>query len=88
MGKYRLDTSSQYAPATTLKMMTSIEKAVASLSETPQSCPLVSDDLLFSMGYRKMVVKKYIIFFTINEKDKIVDIERILHSRRDWFRIL
>ncbi|HBG16880.1 MAG TPA: hypothetical protein DDW93_08890 [Firmicutes bacterium] len=41
-----------------------------------------------SIGYRKLIVKNYIVFFTINEKSKVVDVERILYARRDWLRIL
>jgi plasmid stabilization system protein ParE len=76
------------APTTALKMMEIIEEAMAGLSDMPQRCPLVIDDRLSSMGYRKLTVKNYIVFFAINEKEKSVDVERILYGRRDWLRIL
>ena len=76
------------APMTALKMMETIENAIAELSRMPQSYPPVTDDRLASMGYRKLVVKSYIVFFTINEKEKVVDVERILYGRREWLRIL
>jgi plasmid stabilization system protein ParE len=40
------------------------------------------------MGYRKLIVKNYIAFFTVDEKAKTIDVERILYARRDWLRIL
>lgn len=40
------------------------------------------------LGYRKLIVKNYIVFFTIDEPNKVVDVERILYGRRDWLRIL
>ena len=76
------------APITALGMMELFEKAISGLAEMPQSRPLVADDRLFSMGYRKLIVKNYIVFFTINEKEKVVHVERIPYGRRDWMRIL
>jgi len=54
----------------------------------PQKCSFVTDERLTMLGYRNLPVKNYIIFFTINEKSKVVDVERILYARRDWQRIL
>jgi plasmid stabilization system protein ParE len=71
-----------------MKLMDTIEEALTKLSDIPDSYPLVRDDRLASMGYRRLEVNNYTAFFTINEKDKIVDIERILYARRDWANIL
>jgi plasmid stabilization system protein ParE len=76
------------APTTALKMIETIEKALGGLSVMPQSQPLVQDDRLASMGYRKLVIGNHIAFFSIDERKKIVDVERILYARRDWIRIL
>jgi toxin ParE1/3/4 len=76
------------APMTALKMMETIEEALAGLANMPHSYPPVTDKRLASMGYRKLIVKNYIAFFTINEKAKVVDVERILYARRDWLHVL
>ena len=76
------------APITAMKLMDTIEEALTKLSDMPHSYPLVRDDRLASMGYRRLEVKNYAAFFTINEKDKIVDVERILYARRDWAILL
>ena len=76
------------APMTALKMMDSVEEAIAGLAVTPQKCPPVTDERLAIMGYRKLFVKNYIVFFTIDETSKVVDVERILYARRDWRHIL
>jgi len=104
MSKYRIDISEpaendlydivRYisaqlsAPMTALKMMENIEDAIEKLAKLPQRCPPVTDDRLSSVGYRKLIVKNYAVFFSINEKEKIIDIERILYARRDWKNIL
>lgn len=38
--------------------------------------------------YRKIKVKKYLIFYTINEENKIITIMRILHEKLDINNIL
>jgi len=104
MAKYRVDVSkpaesdlrdivryisSQLsAPMTATKMMDAIEEAISGLADMPQKYLPVTDERLASMGYRKLLVKNYIIFFAIDEVSKVVDVERILYARRDWLRIL
>ncbi|WP_236860373.1 type II toxin-antitoxin system RelE/ParE family toxin [Candidatus Formimonas warabiya] len=68
-------------------MTDTIEEAITGLAVI-QKCPLVTDDRLAMMGYRKLLVKNYIVFFTIDEELKVVDVERILYTRRDWHHIL
>jgi addiction module RelE/StbE family toxin len=76
------------APITALKMMDTLEEAIKGLAATPHKRPSVTDERLAMMGYRKLLVKNYIVFFTIDEKAKVVDVERILYARREWYHIL
>lgn len=76
------------APVSALNMMELLEEAMAGLSDMPQRYPFVSDERLCQMGYRKLTVKNYIVFFSVDEKNKVVDVERILYGRRNWLRIL
>lgn len=104
MGKYRVDisepaendfldivryiTSQLSAPISAASMIEIFEEAIESLSHMPRRYPFVADERLTQMGYRKLSLKNYIIFYSINEKDKVVNIERILYGRRNWLRIL
>ena len=76
------------APFSALDRMDLLEEAMTGLSELPQRCPVVRDERLSQMGYSKLIVKNYAVFFSIDEKNKVVNIERILYVRRDWLRIL
>ena len=76
------------APITALEMLESIEQAMAGLAEMPHRVPTVADERLAAIGYRKLIVKNYIIFFSIDEKAKVVDVERILYGQRNWRTIL
>lgn len=104
MAKYRVDVSepaendlrdivryikSQLsAPISALSMIELFEDAMAGLSNMPQRHPFVADERLAQMGYRKLPLKNYVVFYSIDEGNKVVDIERILYGRRDWLRIL
>ncbi len=76
------------APITALKMMDTIEEAIAGLSDIPKTYPLLSDDRLQTMGYHKLLVKNYIVFFPVDDNSNTVYVERILYARRDWLHIL
>lgn len=75
-------------PLTALKLINRIKDAVLSLGEMPQHHRPVSDRSLSEKNIRFLPVDKYLIFYTINETPKKVTILRILHSRREWERLL
>ena len=62
-----------------------IEK-ILDLSTMPKRCPLVKDTQLRLRGYRKLLIKNYIVFFVIN--DKTIEIRRILYARRQYESLL
>jgi addiction module RelE/StbE family toxin len=76
------------APMTAMSMMETIEKALQKLSSMPFGHPVVRDDRLAGMGYRRVNVKNYVVFYTVNEPKKVIDVERILYARRDWANLL
>ena len=72
------------APTTAINMMRTIRKAVSKLEAGAFLHPLVRDDRLAAIGYRALIIKNYIAFYIINEKEKVVDVDRVLYGRRDW----
>ena len=76
------------APITARNMMQTMKKSISTLETMALGYPLIRDDRLAVMGYRILPIKNYIAFYIVNEKGKTVDVDRILHSRRDWQNIL
>jgi toxin ParE1/3/4 len=76
------------SPVSAYHLMEIFEEAMMSLSDLPQRFPLIEDELLSLLGYRKISVKNYVVFFCVDEINKVVNVERILYGRRDWFRFL
>jgi plasmid stabilization system protein ParE len=94
LARYDMDGIYQYlfeqllTPNAVSKIVDAIEDEINyNLSYMPYY-PLVDDDNLASIGVRRMVVKKYLVFFVIDEEKKIVNVIRIIHGAREWKRLL
>ncbi|NLZ66755.1 MAG: type II toxin-antitoxin system RelE/ParE family toxin, partial [Clostridiaceae bacterium] len=48
----------------------------------------VRDDTLRQQGYRRCLVKNYLLFYKVFEQEKIVQIYRVIYARRIWERLL
>jgi len=76
------------SPQTAESMQATIETALESLRTSPKIHPYVQDEALAFAGLRKLIIKSYIAFYTVDNKSKSVDVVRILYSRRDWQHII
>lgn len=70
------------------RLLERIENSILKLVNNPRlGSVLLSNDLsLIEPGYRRIIVKPYIIFYRIG-KDEIF-IARVLHGRQDWMSLL
>ncbi|MDR1950293.1 MAG: type II toxin-antitoxin system RelE/ParE family toxin [Spirochaetaceae bacterium] len=76
------------APIAANNLLDELEKVEHILAETPYIYPKVPDDYLAEIGLRFVMVKNFILFYTVNgEKQKVYGI-RFLYGRRDWKNIL
>ena len=73
-----------FADAAANNLLEKIENSIMRLKDCPSSCSLVSDELLKSKGYRKLIVENYIVFHLINESEKQVVIMRILYGAQNY----
>jgi len=75
-------------PKAANNLLDEIEKHEEVLENTPAIYPLVPDEYLARKGLRFTLIKNYLMFYTINENEKIVTVIRFLYGRRDWKNIL
>jgi len=75
-------------PVAANNLLDEIERHQKNLEDNPYIYPLVNDDYLSEKGLRLIVIKNYLMFFIINEDNKIVNIIRFLYGRRNWKNIL
>ena len=76
------------APIAANNLLDEIEKQEEILGHTPKIYPFAPDYYLAEKGIRFVMIKNYIMFYTINEEEKTVTIIRFLYGRRDWKNIL
>ena len=87
-GIARYISSGLNAPQAAINTVRAIREAISNLKTNALFYPFVRDERLAALGYRPMVVKNYIVFYIVNEKDNIASVARVIHSRRDWQNIL
>lgn len=61
-----------------------INQEIKKLEYTPQRFAVIPSNIIKYNNIRKLIVKNYIVFYRINENEKIVHIERILYGGTDW----
>lgn len=65
-------------------LLEKIEVGIINLKNFPYSGSFVSDELLKSKGYRKLIIENYIAFYLINEPEKQVVIMRIIYGAQNY----
>ncbi|RJQ30442.1 MAG: type II toxin-antitoxin system RelE/ParE family toxin [Peptococcaceae bacterium] len=87
-GIYRYISEHLVAPKAANDLMDNIETSIMRLKDFPYSGSLVADDILNSRGYRKLIVKNYIVFYLIDEAEEQVVIMRVLYGSQQYEKLL
>jgi len=76
------------AVSAALNLMENIENSVLRLKMFPYSGSTVSDNILNSKGYRKLIIDNFIVFYIVREEEKTIVIMRILYGAQNYNDIL
>ena len=76
------------APMAANNLLDEIEKYEETLEKRPYIYPFVPDEYLARKKLKFVIIKNYIMFYTIDEEEKMVNVIRFLYGRRDWKNIL
>ncbi len=71
-----------------IRLTEKIIKRTDVLGEFPYSCPVYMPIRQMRNEYRKLRVDNYLVFYTVNEKEKNVTVMRIIYARRDFENLL
>lgn len=63
-------------------------KAAEGLTDFPYSNPVYTPMRPLKREYRKTVVENYIMFYWVDEANKIITIARVLYGKRDYGKII
>lgn len=76
------------SPTTALHLLDSFEAAVEALKNFPYSHEVYRLSNRLGKEYRYITVKNYIIFYTVLEDKKKVEIQRVLYGKMDFNKII
>lgn len=65
-----------------------IETAINRLQEFPESGSVPRYSILKKQGYRVVIVERHLVFYKINETDKLVIIYAIVDGRREYRNLI
>ena len=69
-------------PGAAAALFEKFDDAIAQLSYHPEMGVFPRDERLNSLGYRMLIIGKYLVFYVV--KPKIVQIRRIIHGARQY----
>lgn len=62
--------------------------AAESLTDMPYKCSVYISPRPLKHEYRKLLVNNYIMFYYVNELEKIITIARVIYAKRDFIKLL
>mgnify|MGYP002626511627 CR=1 FL=1 len=71
-------------PQAALAFLDEVDRVAATLACSPALFPLCSDSRLAELGYRKAVVRAYILVYEINHAAQVVRVLRFFHGSEDY----
>lgn len=72
------------APEAALNFLDRLDENISQLKNFPYKGKKPDDENLNSKGYQILVIGSYLVFYVVFEKEKIVEIRRIIHGKRKY----
>jgi len=69
-------------PTAAADLLDQFDKAISNLSQNPKMGVIPKDDRLKNLGYRMLIVERYLVFYVI--KNRTVQLRRIIHGARRY----
>ena len=75
-------------PVIAKKLIAKIREEINKLKDNPTIYSNIKDEIIKKREIRKVKINNYIVFYRVEENNKIVEIVRIMYGRRNWTKIL
>lgn len=72
-------------PEATKRLMQEIDSAIMRLKDFPEMCPLCGEPLSV-LGYRKLIVRSYILIYAVDYGNRTVSMLRCFYGRQNYLR--
>lgn len=70
------------------KLLNKIKKEIYKLENYSKIYSVIDDNYLRRQDIRKIKISNYLVFYCINDENKIISILRVLYARRNWLKLL
>lgn len=71
-----------------LKLLDEIEAAILHACDYPYAASAINDQFLSLKGYRKLIVKNYIVFYIPDDSRRVLNVMRVMYFARDYMNEL
>ncbi len=75
-------------PVAATNFLNEVEKCYEHLKSNPKIYEHCADERLRILGYRRAVIKNYILIYRIDEENKVVYILHIIYGKRDYEKLI
>ena len=75
-------------PTAAADLLDAVADCFSSLSAMPKMHPLCRDGRLFSLGYRRAVIKNYVMVYRADDAGHAVYVLRFFYGRREYEKLL
>jgi len=75
-------------PSAALKFLDEVESCFNHLKDNPMIYARCNDKCLDAKGYRKAVIKKYIVVYKVSEPDAIVTVLRLFFGAQNYAELV
>jgi len=65
-----------------------VENSYRRIVDNPHMYALCDDIRLHEKGYRKVVIKHYLVLYRVNEVEKTAYVARVIYGARDYTKLL
>jgi toxin ParE1/3/4 len=86
--KIILHVAEQFDEGTALEKLDELEKSIILLSDNPYMGEIPRYSILRRQGYRVLILEKDLVFYKIDEKNKLVTIYAVVDQRQDYMKII
>lgn len=71
-----------------LRLLDDIQSAIESACRFPHAITPVNDELLKARGYRKLIVRNYLVLLIPDDERRVLNIMRVVYFAKDYMREL
>ena len=73
-------------PSAALSLLEKFDHSISQLALNPEIGVIPKDDRLKKLGYRMLIIDKYLVFYVV--KTKTIQIRRVIHGARKYSFLL